>query len=149
MKSKKEVYTVDWLLLLEVEQDDKYIIIKLLNSDKEYEMISFSNDDKLSKNQKMSLSVIVYKFYLKIQLMKKKYLLELWNITYKNILEILQKKVTNIEYEKRIALLQQQITFINQEIMKTCKFQQAYKECYKIFKKRKSSLFSDFAKQVE
>ena len=38
---------------------------------------------------------------------------------------------------------------MNQEIMKTCKFQQAYEECYKIFKKRKSSLFSDFAKQVE
>ena len=33
--------------------------------------------------------------------------------------------------------------------MKTCKFQQAYKEYYKIFKKRKSLLFSDFTKQVE
>ena len=38
---------------------------------------------------------------------------------------------------------------MNQEIMKICKFQQAYKECYKIFKKRKSLLFSDFVKQVE
>ena len=33
--------------------------------------------------------------------------------------------------------------------MKTCKFQQAYKECYEIFKKRKSLLFSDFVKWVE
>ena len=33
--------------------------------------------------------------------------------------------------------------------MKTCKFQQAYKECYEIFKERKSLLFSDFAKQIE
>ena len=33
--------------------------------------------------------------------------------------------------------------------MKTCKFQQAYEECYKIFKERKSLLFSDFVKQIE
>ena len=33
--------------------------------------------------------------------------------------------------------------------MKMCKFQQAYKECYKIFKERKSLLFFNFAKQVE
>ena len=38
---------------------------------------------------------------------------------------------------------------MNQEIMKTCKFQQAYKECYKIFKKRKSLLFFNFVKQVK
>ena len=38
---------------------------------------------------------------------------------------------------------------MNQEIIKTCKFQQAYEECYEIFKKRKSLLFSDFIKQVE
>ena len=81
--------------------------------------------------------------------MKKEYSSELWNTVYKNILEILQKKVTSIEYEERIALLQQQITFINQEIMKICKFQQAYKEYYEIFKKRKSSLFFNFVKQVE
>ena len=81
--------------------------------------------------------------------MKKEYSSELWNTAYENILEILQKKVTSIEYKKRIALLWQQIIFINQEIMKTCKFQQAYKECYKIFKKRKSLLFSDFVKWIE
>ena len=38
---------------------------------------------------------------------------------------------------------------MNQEIMKTCKFQQAYKECYEIFKKRKFSLFFNFVKWVE
>ena len=38
---------------------------------------------------------------------------------------------------------------MNQEIMKTCKFQQVYKECYKIFKKKKSLLFSDFVKQMK
>ena len=38
---------------------------------------------------------------------------------------------------------------MNQEIMKTCKFQQVYKKCYKIFKKRKSLLCSDFVKQIE
>ena len=38
---------------------------------------------------------------------------------------------------------------MNQKIMKTCKFQQAYEECYEIFKERKSLLFSDFAKQIE
>ena len=81
--------------------------------------------------------------------MKKKYLSELWNTTYENILKILQKEITSIEYEKRIILLRQQITFMDQEIMKMCKFQQVYEEYYKIFKKRKSLLFSDFTKWVE
>ena len=30
-----------------------------------------------------------------------------------------------------------------------CKFQQAYKECYEIFKERKFLLFSDFIKQMK
>ena len=55
-----------WLLLSKVEQDDKYIVMKLLNNDKEYKVISFSNDNKLSENQKMSSSVTVNKFYSKI-----------------------------------------------------------------------------------
>ena len=38
---------------------------------------------------------------------------------------------------------------MNQEIIKTVKFQQAYKECYKIFKKEKSLLFSNFIKWVK
>ena len=33
--------------------------------------------------------------------------------------------------------------------MKTVKFQQAYKECYEIFKKEKSLLFFNFVKWVE
>ena len=77
------------MLLSKVKQDDKYVIIKLLNSDKEYKMILFSNSDKLSKNQKISLLVTVNKFYFKIWLIKKEYLSELWNTAYKNILEIL------------------------------------------------------------
>ena len=81
--------------------------------------------------------------------MEKEYSSELWNAAYKNILETLQKEVTSIEYEKRITLLRQQITLMNQEIMKMCKFQQAYKECYEIFKERKSLLFFNFVKQVE
>ena len=105
MKSKKEVYTVDQSLSSEVEQDDEYIIIKSSNSNKEYKVISFSSDNKLLKNQKMSSLVTVNKFYLKIWLMKKEYSSELWNTAYKNILETLQKKVTSIEYKKRIALL--------------------------------------------
>ena len=76
MKSKKETYTVSQSLSSEVEQDNKYIVLKLLNSDKEYEMISFSND-KLSENKKTSLSVTVNKFYLKIQLIEKEYSSEL------------------------------------------------------------------------
>ena len=78
-----------------------------------------------------------------------KYSSELWNTVYENILNILWEEVTSIEYEERITLLRQQITLIDQETMKTCKFQQAYEECYKIFKERKSLLFSDFAKQIE
>ena len=35
---------------------------------------------------------------------------------------------------------------MNQEIIKIYKFQQVYKECYEIFKERKSLLFSDFVK---
>ena len=33
--------------------------------------------------------------------------------------------------------------------MKACKFQQAYEECYKIFKERKSLLSFNFTKQIE
>ena len=66
VKSKKEVYIVNQSLSLEVEQDDKYIIMKLSNSNKEYEMILFSSDDELSEDQKISSSVTVNKFYLKI-----------------------------------------------------------------------------------
>ena len=65
------------MLLLKVEQDNKYIIIKSSNSDEEYKMILFSSDDELSENQKMSLSVTVNKFCLKIQSMKKEYSSEL------------------------------------------------------------------------
>ena len=54
-----------------------------------------------------------------------------------------------IKYKERISLLRQQIILMNQEIMKTVKFQQAYKECYEIFKKEKSSLFFNFIKQIE
>ena len=140
---------IDWLLSSEVEQDDEYKVIKSSNSNKEYEMISFSRDDELSENQKTSSSVIINKFYSEIWSMKKKYLSELWNTAYENILETLQKKVTSIEYEKRIALLQQQITFMNQKIIKTCKFQQVYEECYEIFKERKFLLFFNFAKQMK
>ena len=123
--------------------------MKSFNSKEEYEVISFSSDDELLKNQKMSSSVTVNKFYSEIWSMEKEYPPELWNTAYENILETLQKEVTSIEYEKRITLLRQQITLMNQEIMKTCKFQQAYEECYEIFKERKSLLFSDFAKQIE
>ena len=149
VESKEEAYTVDWLLSLKVEQDDKYVVMKSSNSDEEYEMVSFSVNDELSENQKISSSETVNKFYLKIWSIEKEYSPELWNATYENILETLQKKVTSIEYEERIALLRWQITSMNQEIMKTCKFQQAYEECYEIFKKRKFSLFSDFAKWVK
>ena len=66
VESNKEVYTVSQLLSSKVEQDDKYIVIKSSNSNKEYEMISFNNNDKLLKNQKTSSSVIVNKFYSEI-----------------------------------------------------------------------------------
>ena len=38
---------------------------------------------------------------------------------------------------------------MNQEIIKIYKFQQVYKKYYKIFKERKSLLFSDFVKQIK
>ena len=62
----EEVYTVNWLLLSEVEQDDEYVVIKLSSSNEEYEVISFSSDDELSENQKTSSSETVNKFYSKI-----------------------------------------------------------------------------------
>ena len=40
--------------------------MKLLNSNEEYEMISFSDDDDLSKNQKTSSSATINKFYSEI-----------------------------------------------------------------------------------
>ena len=93
------------MLSSEVKQDDVYKVMRSSNSDEEYEIILFSVNDELSENQKTSLSVTINKFYLEIWSMKKKYLSELWNAAYENILETLQKKVTSIEYEKRIALL--------------------------------------------
>ena len=149
MKSSKRAHTVNWLLSSEVEQDNKYVIMKSSNSEEEYKMISFSSDDELSENQKTSSSVTVNKFYSEIWSIEKEYSPELWNAAYKNILETLQEKTKFIAYEERISLLQHQIILMNQEIIKICKFQQAYKECYKIFKKRKSLLFSDFVKQIE
>ena len=86
---KKEAYTISWLLSSEVEQDDEYKVVKLSNSDKEYEMISFNMNDKLSENQKTSSSVTINEFYSEIWSMKKKYLSELWNTAYENILETL------------------------------------------------------------
>ena len=54
-----------------------------------------------------------------------------------------------IEHKERILLLRQQIISLDQETMKVYKFQQVYKECYKIFKKKKSLLSSNFVKQIE
>ena len=119
------------------------------NSEEEYEVISFRSDGELLKDQKTSPPATVNKFYPEIQPMEKEYPPELWNTAYENILGTLQEEVTSIEYEKRITLLRQQITPMDQETMKACKFQQAYKECYEIFKKRKFLLSSNFAKQVE
>ena len=68
---------IDWLLLSEVKQDDEYKVMKSSNSDEEYEVISFSVNDELSENQKTSSSATINKFYSEIQLMKKKYSLEL------------------------------------------------------------------------
>ena len=149
VESEEKAYIVSQSLSLKVGQDNEYIVMKLSNSNEEYEMVSSSSDDKLLKNQKTSSSETVNKFYSEIQLMKKEYSSELWNTAYENILETLQKEATSIGYEERISLLRQQITFMNQEIMKVCKFQQAYEECYEIFKEEKSSLFFNFVKQVE
>ena len=89
VKSKKEVYTVSQSQSSEVEQDNEYIIMKLLNNNKEYEIILFNSDDELFKNQKISSLVTVNKFYSEIQSIKKEYSSELWNAAYKNILETL------------------------------------------------------------
>ena len=69
----------------------------------------------------------------KIQLLEKEYSLELWDVTYRNILDTLYEEVILVEYKKRISLLWWQITFIDQEIIRAVKFQQAYKECWQIF----------------
>ena len=149
VESKERAYTVSQSLSSEVEQENEYIIMKSFNSEEEYEVISSSSDDELPEDQKTSPPATVNKFYPEIQSMEKEYPPELWNAAYENILETLQEEATSIEYEERITLLRQQITSMDQEIIKMCKFQQAYKECYEIFKERKSPLFSDFAKWVE
>ena len=66
VKSKKEAYMIDQSLSSEVEQDDEYKVMKSLNSNEEYEMISFSINDKLSENQKTSSSATINKFYSEI-----------------------------------------------------------------------------------
>ena len=60
-----------------MRQDDEYIVIKLLNSDEEYEIVLFNSDNELLENQKTSSSETVSKFYLKIWLIEKKYSPEL------------------------------------------------------------------------
>ena len=77
MESKERVYTVSQSLSSEVEQENEYIIMKSFNSKEEYEVISFSSDDELLKNQKTSSSATVNKFYSEIQSMKKEYSSEL------------------------------------------------------------------------
>ena len=49
-----------------MRQDDEYIVMKLSNSDEKYEMISFSINDELFKNQKTSSSVTANEFYSEI-----------------------------------------------------------------------------------
>ena len=81
--------------------------------------------------------------------MKKEYSPELWNAAYKNILGTLQEETKFIAYEERISLLQCQITLIDQEIMKTVKFQQAYEECWQIFRDRALLHDINFTRWVE
>ena len=57
VKSSKEAHIVDWLLSLKVGQDDEYVIMKSFNSEEEYEMILFSSNGELFKDQKTSPSV--------------------------------------------------------------------------------------------
>ena len=89
VKSSKEAHTVSWSLSLKVEQDNEYVIMKSFNSKEEYEVILFSSDDKLLKNQKTGSSATANKFYSEIWSMEKEYSLKLWNTTYKNILKTL------------------------------------------------------------
>ena len=60
------MHIVDQSLSSEVEQNDEYIVMKSLNSDKEYEVISSNINNELSENQKTSSSAIVNEFYSKI-----------------------------------------------------------------------------------
>ena len=149
VESRERAYTVNQLLSPEVGQDDEYVMMESSNSEEEYEMISFRSDGELLEDQKTSSQATVNEFYSEIWSMEKEYPPELWNAAYENILGTLHEEATSIEYEERIALLRQQITPMDQETMKACKFQQAYEECYEIFKKRKSPLSSDFVKWVE
>ena len=149
VKSSEEAYIVSQLLSSEVEQNNKYIIMKSFNSKEEYKMVLFSSNDELFKDQKMSSSATANKFYSEIWSIKKEYSPELWNAVYKNILETLQEKTKFIAYEERISLLWHQITFMDQKIMKTVKFQQAYKECWQIFRDKILSHNTNFIKQVE
>ena len=66
VESEKEAYMIEQSLSSKVRQDDKYIVMKLSNSNEKYEMISSSMNNKLFKNQKTSSSAIVNKFYSKI-----------------------------------------------------------------------------------
>ena len=62
----KRTHIINQSLLLEIEQDDKYVVIKLSNSDKEYKIVLSDSNSKLSENQKTSSSEIVNKFYSEI-----------------------------------------------------------------------------------
>ena len=60
-----------------MKQDDKYIVIKSSNSNKEYKIVLFSSDNRLSEYQKISLLVIINKFYSEIESIEKEYSPEL------------------------------------------------------------------------
>ena len=51
---------------MKLRQDDKYIVIRLSNSDEEYKIVLFNSNDRLSENQKINLLATVNKFYLEI-----------------------------------------------------------------------------------
>ena len=55
------------------------MLSQAIQSNKKYEIVEFSQIEKenLFKNQKIDISKVINKFYLEIQSLKKKYLLEL------------------------------------------------------------------------
>ena len=73
VESKERAYMIDWSLSPEVGQEDEYKIMKSFNSEREYEVISFSSDGELSENQKTSPPATVNEFYPEIWSMEKEY----------------------------------------------------------------------------
>ena len=63
------------------------------------------------------------------------YLAELWKLTYADVYNVLKISLRLVSYKEEILQIWQQMTLLVIEAQVTAFFKEAYKECYRIFKR--------------